>query len=285
MSFTGGEPTLRRDLPDLVARARAGRMRVNLITNGVRCASRHYVRTLAGAGLNSAQVSLEGPDAAVHDALTGKRGSFLRTRRGLSNLLEAGLTAHPHTTISRGNAAHLGAIVDLAAELGAPRLSMNLVIPTGTPGLASRAGLQIPYAEVGPLVLAARRRAEEAGLELLWYSPTPFCIWNPVAHGFGNKGCAACDGLIHVAPAGDVLPCSSYPKSVGNVLAEGFDAVWFGARATWHREKRHAPELCKGCEDFAACQGACPLYWAGRGLGELERACPAHRSRAAEVLR
>ena len=63
VSFTGGEPTLRPDLPELIAYARSRGMRVNLITNGIRCADAGYVATLEEAGLDSAQVSLEAADA------------------------------------------------------------------------------------------------------------------------------------------------------------------------------------------------------------------------------
>ena len=224
----------------------------------------------------------------MHDRLTRKEGSFLRTIRGVRNLKAAGIRVHTHTTISRENAAHLPAIVDLVKDLSLPRLSLNLLIPTGTPLLPGHAGLPVPYSEVGPLVLLARRKAAEAGLEFYWYSPTPFCLFNPVAHGLGNKGCAACDGLIHVAPSGDVLPCSSYPRSVGNILRDGFDRVWSGKKARFHRKKRHAPLVCRTCEHFTLCQGACPLYWQGLGRGELYRAYGKHllgkvRTRLEEV--
>jgi radical SAM protein with 4Fe4S-binding SPASM domain len=272
ISFTGGECTLRPDLPELVRLARELGLRTNLITNGVRCREPAYPERLAAAGLHSAQVSLEGPDGRVHDRLTRRRGSFEKTLAGVGNLRAAGIRTHVHTTISRENAAHLEAIVDLAADLGLARLSMNLLIPTGTPLLPDHAGLPVPYAEVGPLVLSARARAERRGIDLHWYSPTPFCLFNPVAKGLGNKGCAACDGLIHVAPSGDVLPCSSYPRSVGNLLTDGFAKVWSGRKARYHRRKRHAPAVCRTCEHFALCQGACPLYWDGMGRGELYRA-------------
>jgi radical SAM protein with 4Fe4S-binding SPASM domain len=269
VSFTGGEATLRRDLPELIARAKDRDLRVNLITNGVRCASRRYVRVLIAAGLDSAQVSVEGPDAAVHDGLTGHPGSFERTLAGLRNLRDEGLSVHTHTTISRPNADRLHEIVDLAAAHGLPRLSMNLIIPTGTPNRPEHRGLRVSYSEVGPLATGVRDYAEARGLEFHWYSPTPFCVFNPIAQGLGNKGCAACDGLIHVSPVGDVLPCSSWDRPVGNLLTDGFRKVWSGPRATFHREKRHAPEHCAGCEDFALCQGACPLYWEACGTAEI----------------
>ena len=117
VSFTGGECTLRPELPDFIAHARKRSMRVNIITNGVLCSSRTYVDQLVAAGLTSAQVSLEGPDAARHDALTQRSGSFAKTVRGIRNLRDAGLHVHTNTTICEENAEHLPRIIDLAKSL------------------------------------------------------------------------------------------------------------------------------------------------------------------------
>ena len=71
----------------------------------------------------------------------------------------------------------------------------------------------------------------------MWYSPVPMCMFNSVAHGLGNKGCAACDGLLSVAANGDVLPCASFDESVGNLLEQEVDSVWQSRRAKLHRSK------------------------------------------------
>jgi len=282
LSFTGGEPTLRSDLPRFVAHAARRGLRVNLITNGVLCADERLPRALARAGLSSAQVSIEGPDAETHDSLTRRPGSFDLSLRGLRNLRAAGVKTHCNTTVCRANAGRLEAIADLAASLHLERISMNLIIPAGTSAAEGAEALQVRYREIGPLALAAKARAEALGLEFHWYSPTPMCLFNPIAHALGNKGCAACDGLIHVAPDGRVLPCSSFrpEESVGDLLRDGFEAVWFGEKAQFFKTKRQAPSGCRSCDRFALCQGACPLYWREMGCEELEHA--AMRMEAAE---
>lgn len=272
ISFTGGEATLRPDLPELVAHARSRKMRVNLITNGVRCADRSYVDELAAAGLTSAQVSIAGPTAAVHESLAQRPGAFAKAMQGIRNLRAAGLHVHTNTTICNENVDHLLGMVDLARDLELPHLSMNHIIPTGTPNLARHAHIRISYTRIGEHILRVKRHAETRGIDFHWYSPTPFCIFNPIAHGLGNKGCAACDGLLHVSPSGEVLPCSSFAGGVGNLLAEGFDAVWFGPAAQWYKRKRMAHPLCRTCPHFTLCQGACTLYWSALGYRELHRA-------------
>jgi len=269
ISFTGGECTLRPELPMFIRRARDRGMRVNIITNGVLCGERSYVDRLVDAGLTSAQVSLSGPNATIHDKLAQHTGAFDKTIRGIRNLHDAGLHVHTNTTINQQNANYLAGIIDLADALDLPHVSMNQLIPTGTPNLPRHQGLRIRYCEIGRHVLLAKAHAERIGMRFHWYSPTPFCIFNPIAHGLGNKGCAACDGLLHVAPSGEVLPCSSFARGVGNLLEQTFTDVWFGKDALYYKQKRQAHSICRHCEHFLLCQGACTLYWSGMGYAEL----------------
>lgn len=270
VSFTGGEPTLREDLPELVrfARETLG-LRVNLITNGTRVTS-ELARAVADAGLASAQVSLESSLEAEHDALTQVPGSYLRTLDGLQHLRDTGIRVHTNTTLNRLNRESAAAIPGFVRGLGLERFSMNLVIPAGS-GRTDGVDINLRYEDVGELVLAVRDAATSAGVEFMWYSPTPVCMFNPIPHRLGNKGCAACDGLLSVSPAGDVLPCSSWPEPVGHILRDGFRPVWDSARAQALRRKEDAPPGCRACEDFALCQGGCPLYWNHFGCEELER--------------
>jgi radical SAM protein with 4Fe4S-binding SPASM domain len=108
-------------------------------------------------------------------------------------------------------------------------------------------------------------------LSFFWYSPTPYCIYNPIARGLGNKSCAAADGLIHVNPRGEILPCSSWPESLGSLIEGGFKDIWFSERSSFFKQKRFAPAGCSDCSSFVACQGACPLYWRYAGEAELDR--------------
>jgi radical SAM protein with 4Fe4S-binding SPASM domain len=271
VSFTGGEATLRPDLPDMIRHARGLGMRVNLITNGIRASSAAYVRTLAEAGLHSAQVSVEGTTAAVHEAITRVRGSFAKATQAVRNFRDAGLTVHTNTTLTRANLGDAAAFpAFVRRRLGLKAFSMNLVIPTGSAPLHD--GLQVRYREVGPRLEEILRRSREQGVEFHWYSPTPMCIFNPITHGLGNKGCAACDGLLSVGADGQVLPCASYDEPVGDLLRGSFAEVWRSRRARAFREKFLAHDICKACENFHICNGACPLYWRRMGYRELREA-------------
>ncbi|MBU0495202.1 MAG: PqqD family peptide modification chaperone [Chloroflexi bacterium] len=273
LSFTGGEPTLRPDLPDLVAYAKAHKLRVNLITNGIRCADAGYVAQLVDAGLDSAQVSLEAADADVHNRIVDNPRAFEQTVQGFRNLKAAGVHTHTNTTICRLNRAHLPALVDFLADEGQEYLSMNMVIRTG--GGAVVTADEIGYANIGPLVLALKRQAEARGLRFVWYSPVPYCLFNPAQHGLGSQSCGAAGGLLSVNPAGDVLPCSSFEQGIGSLLRQDFDAIWHTRTARYWRRKEFLPPACRGCDLADLCCGACPLYWDAVGdLGEIADVAP-----------
>lgn len=265
-SFTGGEPLLRNDLEDLAAYALSRGLRVNLVSNGT-LATPERARSLRAAGITTAQVSLEAPDAGLHDLLAGRNGSFAETIAGIRALSAAGISVQTNSTATAVNRDALVAMPAFVATLGVRRMSMNLFIPVGS-GAAAR-DLLLPYAEAGTFVDATRRAALEAGVDFFWYSPTPLCLYNPIARGLGNKSCAACDGLLSISASGDVLPCSSWPEPVGNLLAEGFSAAWNSEDALHLKNKRYAPDKCTACPSFTACQAACPLYWRAVGYGEL----------------
>ncbi len=267
VSFTGGEPTLVPFLPDLIRYAKDLDMRVNLISNGT-LIDGDMARRLVDAGLDSAQISIEAANADLHDHIAGCKGSFDRTVEGVRALVATGIHVHTNTTLHRHN---LDAARDIPAfvrwDLGLDRLSMNLVIPTGS--VATHGDVHVRYSDAIDPILRVRESCEREGIEFMWYSPLPMCIFNTVAHGLGNKGCAACEGLLSVNPWGEVLPCASYDDPVGSLLDEGFDTVWHSLKARYCRNKSFAHEMCRQCPDFAICQGACPLYWKVSGYDEL----------------
>jgi radical SAM protein with 4Fe4S-binding SPASM domain len=292
ISFTGGEPTLRKDLPELIRYAKQKSMRVNLITNGMRLAKPAYAAELKQAGLDSAQVSLEAADAETHDAITKVPGSFEKSVRGVGNLRAVDIHTHTNTTICPENKDRVIELVDFACDvLGSEYLSMNMVIRTGAAAGKRVTGnrLQVTgtdeadgnggertveYSEIGEILTPIIERAQERGLRLVWYSPVPYCIFNPVLAGIGSNSCAAADGLLSVGPRGDVLPCSSFEEGLGNLLRQTFEEVWNSRTARYWRRKEFLPPTCRECDMKRICCGACPLYW--DDVGSFEELLRAH---------
>ncbi|MFA5625197.1 MAG: radical SAM protein [Bradymonadales bacterium] len=265
-SFTGGEPTLRPELDELVAYAGELGLKTNLVSNG-RLITKQRAQSLARAGLGSAQISIEGPDAALHDELCAVSGAFEQAVAGVKHLQDAGIAVQSNTTCCKLNQDRVVEMPAFGKSLGFTRMAFNMFIPTERS--PANAALFIPYSAMPPIIDGVRKACYEQKIQFLWYSPMPMGIYNSLARGLGNKNCAACDGLLSVDPQGNVLPCSSWDEGVGNLLCEGFEKTWFGARAQHIKQKLCAPVRCRDCMAFVACQGACPLYWAYAGEEEL----------------
>lgn len=270
ISFTGGEPTLRFDeLLAGVKHARSKGMRVNLITNGLVLADADRAAALKNAGLDSAQVSIEGSDAETHDRITGAAGSFEKTIAAVKNLKAAGIHTHTNSTLTSDNYRSVYGVARLIAGLGLKYFSVNMVIKTGNANINEK--LLINYTNIGRHIETLKKEADGAGVRMVWYSPTPYCLFNPVAAGLGSKSCAAASGLLSVSPYGEVLPCSSFKDSLGNILNEPFEKIWSSRAARYFRDKEFMPPVCRGCDKKDICQGACPLYWdACGGFAEIE---------------
>lgn len=282
LSFTGGEPTLRfDDLLQAVAFAKARGLRTNLITNGQALSDPIKADLIKEAGLEAAQVSIEGAEAGVHDSLTCVEGSFEKTVAAVKNLRERGIHVHTNSTISTANVESVYRLPEMLAGMGLKYFSVNMVIKTGSANVND--DLAIGYEKIGEKMEILAGNARKAGIRLVWYSPTPYCLFNPVVAGLGSKSCGAASGLFSVSPSGEVLPCSSFSGSLGNILEKSFRKIWDCRAAKYFRNKEFIPPVCKKCDISGICQGACPLYWDasggfdeicknGRGCGALSKA-------------
>lgn len=270
ISFTGGEPTLRpKLLLECISFAHELGMRVNLITNGTLIDSA-LAKQLNKAGLDSVQVSIEGITSETHDKIVQSKGAFEKTIKAIDLIKKTGIHVHTNTTLNRLNIDECKQLPGFVKNsLGLDRFSMNLVIPAGSTGINN--DLIIQYSEAGNIILEIQKESKRQQIDFMWYSPIPMCIFNTITNELGNKGCAACDGLLSVAPNGDILPCSSYSQPVGNLNKKSFKEIWNGKEALFFRDKEFAHPLCHQCDHFAVCNGGCPLYWKSIGYKELQQ--------------
>lgn len=266
VSFTGGEPLLRKDIYTLVEYASKIGLWTNIITNGT-LLTKQIVENLKKSGLSSTQVSIEGPNPKIHDKISGVPGSFQKTVQGVRLLLDAGIPVHTNTTVSKNNVNHLEEILLLAKKIGLQRLSMNLLIPCGS--ASNKRHLWVSYSDIGDHIIKLKHRAEKENIKFLWYSPIPMCKFNPIAQGFGNKSCAAITGLLSIDPMGNIIPCSSWRMPVGSLLRQRFEDIWQSSALSYFKNIEYAPDECHECLSFDVCKGACPLYWKACGLKEI----------------
>lgn len=127
--FSGGEPFMRDDLPELVRYAVDRGMRAVISTNGTLITPRQ-ARIYAGMGLSYVGVSLDGT-GAVHDRFRGVPGAFDATMRGIRNCQDAGIKVGIRFTLTRSNMAEVPAIFDLVESEGIPRLCFYHLVYSG----------------------------------------------------------------------------------------------------------------------------------------------------------
>lgn len=253
--FTGGEPTLRTDLPELISYANGVGFITGLNTNARRLIDREYVDRLVSAGLDHIQVTVESNLAEVHNKMVNAM-AFEQTIRGLKNALATRLFVMTNTTMLRDNVLTIPATLDFLAEIGVPTVGLNALIYSGQ---GKTVGTGLHAYELEPILKIASEKTNRNEQRLIWYTPTQYCGFDPQASNLGVKGCTAALYNMCVEPNGDVLPCQSYYTPVGNLLTDTWKAIWENPLCINLRERKNAPEKCEGCGMFSECGGGCPL--------------------------
>lgn len=244
ITFTGGEPTLRKDLPELIRYAKYFITRVN--TNGI-LLTKEYCKRLMDAELDSIQFTLYSYDEEIHNKLVGTR-SWHSTVEGIKNAIEAGLSVSINTPLCFLNRDYKKTL-EFINELGVRYVSCSSIITTGN-ALRKEAELtQLNEAELISILKEATAYAEIAEMEIAFTSP-----------GWVEKGileemhlrvptCGACLSNMAITPDGKVVPCQSWlsDDALGDILHDDWKKIWNSVR-------------CKEIRNHSAkMDGICPL--------------------------
>jgi radical SAM protein with 4Fe4S-binding SPASM domain len=261
--FTGGEATLRDDLPELIAHAESNGQITGLNTNARRLSDQRYVQTLVDAGLDHVQITVESCDEQVHDEMMRAKGAFKQTVQGLKNALNSKLFVMTNTTMLRTNVHTIPDTLDFLAEIGVPTVGLNALIYAGN-GLTVGTGLH--ERELQPILDMALQKISASGQRLIWYTPTQYCNFDPTQSDLGVKGCTASLYSMCIESNGNVLPCQSYYHPLGNILTDAWDSIWNHELSVQLRERKGLPTKCEGCPVVSECGGGCPLQFQIEGL-------------------
>jgi radical SAM protein with 4Fe4S-binding SPASM domain len=264
VTFTGGEPTLRDDLPELLQYAQNKGIVTGLVTNGRRLKDKDYISTLEKVGLDFVQITLESHRPQVHDLITETKGSWKETVQGIKNSVCTRIYVTTNSTLSSHNAADFLETVDFIKELGVAAFGANSLIYSGKASKISEEFV-FPVEKLKELLPRVRDKADLLGLKFLWYTPTQYCQFDPVSSGLGVKSCTAAMVNMCVAPNGDVYPCQSYFESLGNILKDDWHEIWNSPLAVSIRKREYVEPKCKDCPQLQICGGGCPLELREKG--------------------
>jgi hypothetical protein len=200
--LTGGEPTLRPDLPEIISSAEGLGQVTGLITDGFRLSEKEYIKSILLAGLDHLMIILDPKEErsweAIRDAVS--EDIFLTV----------------HLTLTGKNAAAVDQTLLKLQSMQVKSLSLS----TDTKVLQAQ-------------LVTASQKAIELGFSMVWDLPAPYSALNPVSLELDSQGTPS-DGSgstwLYVEPDGDVLPAQGRNKVLGNFLQDSWEIIWSEAK-------------------------------------------------------
>jgi len=211
--FTGGEPTLRDDLAELVRYGEEQGLVTGLLTDGRRLRDQEYLDGLLQAGLDHIQITLASHRPELYDEIVGQDGAWQEVDAGLRYAIDGDIYVVVHIVVVPANADDVVESVAYLAELGVPAVALSS--PLGEEAERLQAALE-----------AARNAVHEHDLTLVWDLAAPYSHVNPVEVEAGLSPEQVIRQHLYVEPDGDVLPAQGYNVVLGNLLRDSWDSIW-----------------------------------------------------------
>ena len=228
ITFTGGEPTLRDDLVELVDYSKWFVTRLN--TNGVKLTS-ELCAELKAASLDSVQITLYSADESVHNSLVGST-HYQDTIQGIQNAVAAGLDVSVNTPLCKKNADY-SATISLLYRLGVRFVTLSGLICTGG-GALRHEEYDLSENELYSIVKATKEFCVSNEMEMDFTSPGLIPKEKLEELSLNVPMCGAALSNMAIAPDGTVIPCQSWlskGSGLGNILTDSWKKIWSHKRA------------------------------------------------------
>lgn len=194
--FTGGEPTLRPDLPELIAYTEKLEMVCGILTDGLRLTDPKYLHSLLQAGLDHLMLILAPENEQSWEAL--------------KDVLAEDIHVTVHLTLTSTTLKKYGGIFDRLVKMGVKSLSLSVSDPKYASQLKD-----------------ARDQLAMKGLTLVWDMPVPYSDLHPVAFETEEEQISGAGKVwVYLEPDGDVLPGQGINHVIGNILEQSWDEIW-----------------------------------------------------------
>jgi radical SAM protein with 4Fe4S-binding SPASM domain len=273
LHLTGGEPTLRADLPRIIEWAVSNGVNVRVITNGTRLSKRRLAAYHA-AGLRKIMISLDGL-AFHHENLRGVKGIYPRVMMGVEAAVQAGLQVRVSCVVTATNLGDAIPLYEECAARGVEIVSFFMFSPIGR-------GRHYRHLVVGPSDwLSFRQRLKEHLAARDSSQPAPVVVFERgymprnqgldvlKMHGRG-AGCGSIGTkttYFLVTSQGDVFPCVfllDSGKPIGNIRDRSLQSILCSSSWQFYKQlEKTRPIQCERCRAWTTCYGGC------RGLSYL----------------
>lgn len=255
LALSGGEILCRTDFWEIAQYARSEHMALELKTNGTLLDEDAAERMAALLPMN-VDISFHAAEPAIHDAVTGVRGSFDAALKGLRLLKGMGVPVTVKSLLTRENYREYDRIRALAADLGADCL-VDITVTAGQDGGCGAHRHRIDDEQLAELVAGH----EADFLMSLTETLTEEDFREAADLHQCNAGLTTCC----INPYGDVFPCVQFLRRVGSVRETDLHSIWHGSGELDRiRQVRLKDlQLCSSCDLLHYCI-RCP------GLADLE---------------
>jgi len=267
--LSGGEPLLRKDVFELAAHGTDKGLRMCMATNGT-LVNQEVCDRLKEVGIKMVSLSLDGSKASVHDDFRSQPGAFEGAINAARLFRENGISFLINSSFTKRNQEEIPKVYKLAKEIGATAWYMFMIVPTGR---GKDIMEELISAEDYEKLLKWHYDMEQEEQELLvrpTCAPHYYRIFrqqskiqgkkverrNLKFSTGGSKGCLAGQLICLIDVDGEVLPCSYFPQSAGNVFKQSFKEIWENSKLFLSlRDFKSYKGRCGSCEYNSVCGG------------------------------
>ena len=252
--FSGGEPMLRDDIPELTEYAATRGLNPVIGTTGTTL-DLFTIQRIKKAGVTGLGISLDSKIPQKHDSFRGVDKCWEQAVRSMQYCAESGLPFQINTTVIKNNYDEIEDITDLAEQLGARAHHIFFLVPTGRgEEIAEEMLTPIQYEKLIKRIL---KKQKSTSLEL---KPTCAPQFMRLASQMEipmrfYKGCLAGVSYCCILPDGEVHPCPYLPITVGNVRNTPFDKIWEEADIFQKLRNEPLKGKCGNCTYNYICGG------------------------------
>jgi AdoMet-dependent heme synthase len=275
--LTGGEPLLRPDIFEIASYGNDKGLRMVMATNGT-LVTEDIAKKMIASGIRRVSISIDGVDAASHDAFRKVPGAFAGSMAGIEAMKKVGLEFQINTTITKANLSQIKGIFDLAVGIKAAAHHIFLLVPTGRG--KDMADQEIPPEAYEETLNWFYEESLRSPIQLkATCAPHYFRIFHQrkgpaqmaAKHGAGDsalhamtRGCMGGSSFCFISHTGQVQPCGYLELDCGQIKEKSFEEIW------------HNSSIFKNLRDLNIYGGKC-------GRCEFIRVCGGCRARAYEI--
>ncbi len=255
-TITGGEPTLREDLEEIVRCAAERCEHVALITNGT-LLSEERVKSLVRAGVTLFELPLNAPSAGLHNEMAGGVECFDKVTRAAAEVRYAGAEAAFVFVGTSLNIDRWKETLELGIALGARAFLFNRYNAGGQYNKEPER-LMPSVEQVREGLAVCEDYSARYGIGIGASIAIPPCLIDPGKYphvGFGFCAAGTERAYYTIDPVGNVRPCNHTPTIIGNIREKALKDI-VGSEAL-RGFRRARPEFCGGCRLEEECLGGC----------------------------